>query len=75
MICRLKGPLYNGSRISLCKISLDLSTRQKLALEPSVVKIGLMINEIPSFDVVVMDKKEIMAEKIRAVFTRNKACL
>lgn len=71
--CRIQGPLYNGSRISMCKISLDLSIRQKTLLEPKLVKIGLLINEIPSFDVVVMEPSEIFAEKIRAIFTRNKA--
>ena len=69
--CRIQGPLYNGSR--LCKISIDLSIRQKTLLKPKVKKIGLMVEQLPSFNVVVMDKAEILAEKIRALFTRNKA--
>jgi predicted nucleotidyltransferase component of viral defense system len=35
--------------------------------------VGKLINEIPSFDVLVMKEEEILAEKIRAIYTRNKA--
>ncbi|MBU1200894.1 MAG: nucleotidyl transferase AbiEii/AbiGii toxin family protein [Nanoarchaeota archaeon] len=71
--CRVQGPLYNGARTSLCKVSMDFSLREKALLEPGIVEIGLYIDEIPSFRVVVMDREEILAEKIRAIYTRNKA--
>src|SRR5690606_37680860 len=29
MIIKIKGPLYNGNNISLCKISLDISIREQ----------------------------------------------
>jgi predicted nucleotidyltransferase component of viral defense system len=70
---RIKGPLYINTRMSLCKLILDFSFREQILL-PSVIKtIGRFLEEIPSFDVLVMDEKEILAEKIRAIMTRDKA--
>lgn len=70
---RIQGPLYNGQRNSLCKIILDFSLREKVESEPKIIKIGLHVEEIPFFDVVVMSQEEILAEKIRTLITRNKA--
>lgn len=72
-ILRLKGPLYSGIRQSLCKIELDFSLRDKVVLEPKLVTIGRLLRELPAFDVVVMAKEEILAEKVRAIMTRTKA--
>jgi predicted nucleotidyltransferase component of viral defense system len=69
----INGPLYIGTPNSTCKIILDFSFREKILLKTSIKKIGLLINEIPNFDVVVMSEEEIFAEKIRAIMTRNKA--
>ena len=38
-----------------------------------IKKLGRFLEEIPSFDVYVMAEKEILAEKMRAIVTRNKA--
>ncbi len=73
LIFRLKGPLYNGNKNSLCKILIDISFREPTDLAPRTIRIAKSINEIPSFQVVVMDPEEIFAEKVRAIFTRNKA--
>jgi len=70
---RINGPLFNGNRNSLCKIEIDISLREYPLLKANVRKIGLQIKEIPMFQVVVMDEEEILAEKIRAIMTRNKA--
>lgn len=73
LIYWIKGPLYNGQKNSMCKIMLDLSLREKTIVEPELKKIGLNIEEIPMFEVVAMQEKEILAEKIRAILTRTKA--
>jgi len=73
VIIRIKGPLYNGNRNSLCKILLDISYREKVVIKSNRVSIGRFMEEIPIFDVMVMDKKEILAEKVRASMTRDKA--
>jgi predicted nucleotidyltransferase component of viral defense system len=73
IIFRIKGPLYNGSRNSLCKLELDFSLREEVELKPVTKKIGTFMEEIPSFDILVMNQKEILAEKFRAILTRKKA--
>lgn len=70
---RLKGPLYIGIRSSMCKFIVDLSFRESIILKPEVKTIGRFLEEIPSFGVLVMQEKEILAEKIRAILTRTKA--
>lgn len=67
-----RGPLYRGSRESLCFIPLNISLRERVALVPERVTISSMYREIPSFDVFSMRAEEILAEKARAIFTRNK---
>ncbi len=70
---RLKGPLYIGIKNSLCKLIIDISLREQVLLAPEIKTLGRHLEEIPAFDVVVMQQKEIFAEKIRAIMTRNKA--
>lgn len=73
IILRIKGPLYVGIRQSLCKFIIDFSFREDVILKPEIKTIGRFLEELPSFDVFVMQEKEILAEKIRAIFTRAKA--
>jgi len=69
---RFKGPLYTGQKNSTCKIVLDISYRENILVTPEIRKIISEI-EVPSFDVYVMAKEEILSEKIRAIMTRDKA--
>jgi predicted nucleotidyltransferase component of viral defense system len=69
----INGLLYNGQKNSLCKILLGISLRDKNILETVTKQIGLLINEIPVFDVIVLSENEIFLEKIRIIFERNKA--
>lgn len=67
-----KGPLYDGSKESMAFIAVNCSMREK----PLTAKKELFVpsyRELPSFDVFVMGAEEILAEKVRAIFTRNKA--
>ncbi len=66
------GPLYKGSRETQCFIPLNISLKENLLLEPQKEGIVPMCREIPNFDAFAMQEKEIMAEKVRAVFTRAK---
>ncbi len=72
-ILRIKGPLFNGNKNSLCRLILDFSFREEVILKPLIKSIGRFLEEIPSFDVYVMSREEIFAEKIRAILTRNKS--
>ncbi|MGB9758762.1 MAG: nucleotidyl transferase AbiEii/AbiGii toxin family protein [Thermoproteota archaeon] len=47
--------------------------KRKVILEPIVKRIGWNHPELPAFDVIVMREEEILAEKVRAIFTRMRA--
>ena len=67
------GPLYHGNKEGQCFIPLNISLREPVILEPNMVKISSLYKEITDFNIFVMDKKEILAEKVRAILTRDKA--
>lgn len=69
----IKGPLFNGNKNSMCKILLDINLKEKNFLEPEKKQIGLFIDEIPIFEVIVLNETEIFLEKIRTIMQRNKA--
>ncbi len=73
IVVRIEGPLYAGIRQSLCRFIIDFSLRESVLLKPAVKTLGRFLEEIPSFDVYVMQEREILAEKIRAIATRDKA--
>ncbi|MDP3027125.1 MAG: nucleotidyl transferase AbiEii/AbiGii toxin family protein [Nanoarchaeota archaeon] len=67
----LKGPLYKGSKERQCFIPLNISKREQ-TLEPKKESLISLYKEIPNFDIFIMSEQEILAEKIRAIFTRQK---
>jgi len=67
----VRGPLYDGSKESMSRITLNFSRRER----PSSVQEKLLVasyQDIPSFELSVLDSKEIAAEKIRCIITREK---
>jgi hypothetical protein len=65
------GPLYDGSKGSMSRVTLNLSKRER----PTSAHDRLLTAsypEIPSFELSVLDVEEIAAEKIRGVMTREK---
>lgn len=70
---KLEGPLYKGTEKTLCSITVELSSREKVLMEPNIITIGHHMDIIPTFDVYVMKEEEIMAEKTKAVMTRLSA--
>ncbi|MEM3556072.1 MAG: nucleotidyl transferase AbiEii/AbiGii toxin family protein [Candidatus Micrarchaeia archaeon] len=73
MMVKVEGPLYKGSEKTLCSVTVEVSFREKVVMEPRVVTIGYHMDIIPAFDVYVMREEEIMAEKTRALMTRVSA--
>jgi len=73
IILRIKGPLYNGTKNSLCRLVLDFSFREKIEKKPILKTIGRFLEEVPSFQVVVMNLEEIFSEKVRTIMVREKA--
>ncbi len=69
----INGPLYKGSKETQSFIPLNISLKERAILEPITESIIPVYKEIPTFDVYVMHESEILAEKIRAILTREKA--
>ncbi len=70
---RVQGPLYNGRALSECSGSLDFSALEKAAIPPARLEIRPVYPDIMPYSVLVMDRKEIAAEKVRAIMTRASA--
>lgn len=67
----VRGPLYDGSKNSMSRVTLNISKREK----PISLLNKLLVAtypEIPSFELSVLDIEEIAAEKIRCIMTREK---
>ena len=69
----IKGPLYKGNKNELSLISINISLREKPMYEAEHQTLFSKYTEITSFDVFVMDLNEILVDKIRCIFTRDKA--
>lgn len=70
---KLQGPLYAGQKNTACRIQIEISKRESIIMNTEKITLGLHIREIPQFDCIAMSKEEILAEKTRALITRNKA--
>jgi len=73
IILRTKGPLYDGTLKTISNIRIDINKKSEVELEPLRLRFTSLYTEIPQFYSLVMQEKEILAEKIRATITRNKA--
>lgn len=67
----IRGPLYNGSKESMTRVTLNLSKRERPKNTNEHLLIG-NYQELPSFNILVLDVEEIAAEKIRCILTRDK---
>jgi hypothetical protein len=70
---RTKGPLYRGTSQSLSNIRIDINLRSSVDTDPMVLKYTSLYPDMPPFSLFIMQEKEILAEKIRAIMTRSKA--
>ncbi len=66
------GPL-NSSEKDVSFVKLDISNREKISLKVNLKEIDSNFPDLLPFSLQVMNEKEILAEKIRAVMTRNQA--
>ncbi len=70
---RCRGPLYSGNPQSLSSIKVDVNLKSGTDAEPKLLRYSPLYSEIPAFSLLVMDEREILAEKVRAVMSRGKA--
>lgn len=69
---RCEGPLFSGAAQTFSSVRIDVNFKSAIDMEPEAKTFSSMY-DIPPFSLLVMQEKEIMAEKIRAIVTRNKA--
>jgi len=67
---RYRGPLYAGTAISEGTLTLELSRREMPLLKPKAILIRPPYPDLLPYQLLVMDNDEIVAEKMRALFTR-----
>jgi predicted nucleotidyltransferase component of viral defense system len=70
---RCEGPLFRGTPQTYATVRIDVNLKSSIDLEPEVLGYSSLYSDIPVFSLLVMQEKEILAEKVRAVLTRNKA--
>jgi len=69
----IEGPLFDGGPLSRCSLTINMSSRGDLVREPVAKRLVPPYAEIPPLVVRHMDVGEILAEKVRALMTREKA--
>ena len=69
---KARGPLYMNDASSVF-IKVDISKREKVVLKPEPKEINPEFNDILPFSALLMDKREVLGEKVRAIITRQKA--
>lgn len=68
-----EGPLYTGEPRTRCSIRVDVNTKSEVILEPENKMYSSNYPDLPPFTILAMNVEEILAEKARAIITRNKA--
>jgi len=69
----INGPLYDGRKESRSRLILNISLREKVFFPPLRIPYTSLYQEVRPFDLYAMKEQEILAEKVRAVYQREKA--
>ena len=69
---KVQGPLYRGPKTH-CPIDLEVSRREEVARQPARHEIAPPYRDVLPYFVLTMDLEEMLAEKVRALATRQKA--
>ncbi len=72
-VLQISGPLKGASSMSIARLKIEISQRETLVLKPVQKEIVPLYSDLKPYSIRVMDAKEIVAEKVRAIMTRNKA--
>ncbi len=70
---QLQGPLFTGEAKSMQHLTLELSLREKPLLPSQARRVVPPYDDIRPYTVYALDTSEILAEKVRALLTRDKA--
>lgn len=69
----LRGPLFDGNTKNISLVNINISLKEKPLYKLEQRKIFSQYTDIPAFDVFAMTLNELLAEKVRALLTRDKA--
>lgn len=69
---KVEGPLYRN-RQGICTIRIEVSKRESIMLEPERKEFSPPYTDILPYIMDIMHGEEILAEKVRTIFTRQKA--
>jgi predicted nucleotidyltransferase component of viral defense system len=69
----LEGPLFDGKDLSRCSVLFNLSFREDLEHVPHTYRAVPRYPDLPPYLIYHMEPAEMLAEKVRALLTRNKA--
>ena len=70
---RIRGFLYSGTAQSECSLRIDVNRKSDMLFDPDRRAFSSLYPDIPSFSIDVMRQDEILAEKICAILTRDRA--
>lgn len=75
LTCRLRfeGPLYQGSERSIGSIDIEVSKRKDILTDPEWTRLFFEYPETRVVNALGLSKKELLAEKLRALSSRDKA--
>lgn len=68
---KIEGPLYRNDR-GVCSIRFEVSRREEVILKPFSEEIDPPYKDVLPYVTRIMDKDEILGEKVRAILTRDK---
>jgi predicted nucleotidyltransferase component of viral defense system len=66
----IQGPLYAGNRRSLCFLRIEVNEASTVS-RVRTPRYTPQFSDLPAFELAVLDEAEILAEKLRALVTRN----
>ena len=69
----ISGPLYNSRKETRVTLIFNISFRERILLPIERCSYRSVYGEIRPFELFAMSEKEILAEKVRAIYGRNKA--
>jgi predicted nucleotidyltransferase component of viral defense system len=73
IILKIQGPLYGRDERTITTLRVEISLRKDLILEPIVKEVVPPYADLRPYFINLMDLKEILAEKVRALMWRGKA--
>lgn len=70
---KIEGPLYQGTERTLTVLWIEINMKEKIVSEPELKEIFPIYPDLQPYLIKVMKPEEMLAEKVRAIFTRAKA--